>query len=511
METALHRPRAFDIGRITDRLRACLRPRLTLDLRGLAAFRIAAGAILAIDALLRTRDLGLMFAPDGFFPLTTLRQTWNADPSVWSAAFLIDRTWWGGLMLVVQGLAGIWLAAGWQTRPATVVAWAAQLSVMRRTLPATNAGDAWLGALLFWAMFLPLGAVWSVDAIRRRRDRPAPTAETCSIATAAFVFQVLVVYLAAGVAKWNDSWLSGEAVRRALSVHDHGTALGTWIAESGWLTRPLTWGVIAMELALPPLFLVVQRPRLRLGIVCMFIFFHLAILATMSVGLFAAIGITAWLPLLPGAAWKERRPDERRSRGASGDPGRLSPLAATTCGVLLPLAGVGLVHGLSPRHAEPLPPLVAVPLNLCGLVQEWAMFGVVYPTEQWAHAPALLADGRRVDLLRKGAAAVADRPAGGFTSLPHHRWHKLAWLLPWPRFRPLAPHVAAALARDWNARHDASARVESVEIRFVVQNIAAASADRSEQVLASWPERGAEGAGNLDRFLDEAGGDADSR
>lgn len=481
------------------RCNAWLRRRFAVDLRSLAAFRIAAGTILVVDALLRVRDFPLMFTTDGIFPLAPLRQTWGADPAVWSLAFLVDHAWCGGLVLAAQGLAGLCLACGWRTRAATIVAWAAQLSVMRRTLPATNAGDAWLGTLLFWSMFLPLGAVWSADAARRGAAGRAGS-RTFSSASIALVLQVLVVYLAAGLAKLNDTWLTGEAIGRALSIHDHGTSFGTWMAGAGWLLRPLTWGVLGIELLLPALYLLFPRPRLRVAVACCFILFHLAIQATMSVGLFAAIGITAWLALLPGAVWQTPA-----AADADPDPGRLPPLASAACGLLLGCASIGFLHNVTPWQSRPLPAVVGVPLALCGLVQEWGMFGVVSPTEQWIQAPALLGDGRRVDLLRNGAPVGADRPGGGFGSLPHHRWHKLAWLLPRPRFRLLAPHVAAALARDWNARHGADSRVESLEIRFVVEGIAAHAGQRHEQLLATWPDRGTEGRGNLDRFLDDAG------
>lgn len=290
-----------------------------------------------------------------------------------------------------------------------------------------------------------------------------------------------------------------------MSVHDHGTAIGSWIADIGWLMRPLTWGVLGLEIVFPLLFLIVPRPRLRLAIVCAFILFHLAIQTTMSVGLFAAIGVAAWLALIPGAAWTAAR------HAGGPDAGRLSPLASAACILLLAAATTGLVHGLTALREWRLPAAVRVPLNLCGLVQEWGMFGVVNPTEQWIYAPAVLADGRRIDLLRRGKPLEEIPPRGGFTTLPHHRWHKLAWLLPRPAFRPLAAHLAAALARDWNVQHAADARVEFLEIRFVVQGIAATAGVRHEQLLASWPDRGTDGAGSLDRFLDESGGDATPR
>jgi hypothetical protein len=62
---------------------------MTLDLRSLAAFRMAIGAIVCADALLRTRDFGLMFGANGMFPIAVLRQHFG-DRWAWSLAFLID-------------------------------------------------------------------------------------------------------------------------------------------------------------------------------------------------------------------------------------------------------------------------------------------------------------------------------------------------------------------------------------------------------------------------------------
>jgi uncharacterized membrane protein YphA (DoxX/SURF4 family) len=181
----------------------------TLDLRSLAAFRTAIGLLVTIDALLRSRDVSLMFAPDGMFPLALLRDSLD-DPFAWSLAMLVDTEWWGPAMLCLEAAAGLLLTVGCLTRWATIASWLAVVSILRRTAPATNAGDAWLACLLFWGMFLPLGSVWSWDA---RRD--SRRGQVFSSATVALVLQIAVVYLAAGLCKWNDVWFSGDAVRFA--------------------------------------------------------------------------------------------------------------------------------------------------------------------------------------------------------------------------------------------------------------------------------------------------------
>ena len=274
-----------------------LRRAFALDLRSLAVFRIGLGILVAADALLRSRDVGLMFAPDGMFPLAILRE-YFADPCAWSLATLVNAAWWGPAMLLLEATAGLLLAVGCQTRLATIVAWVAVVSVLRRAAPATNAGDALLTCLLFWGMFLPLAAAWSWDGRQgSRRGR------TCSAATVAVMLQIAVVYLAAGLSKWNELWLSGDALRFVMSVHDHGTPLGAWLLGSGWLTRPLSWCLVTLEILGPLALIALPQPWIRSCLIAAFMLFHLTTCLTMTVGLFGYVGLVAWLGLLPTEAW----------------------------------------------------------------------------------------------------------------------------------------------------------------------------------------------------------------
>ena len=465
-----------------------------IDARSLALFRIALGALLVADCLLRTRDFGAMFTPDGIFPPAAVRAC-HAAATVWSLAFLNDAAWWNAFVLAVEGLAGALLAVGWCTRVATIVAWAAVLSIVRRTFPAANGGDDWLVCLLFWSMFIPLGAVWSADAARRR-SAPARPIVVCSVATAALLVQVAVVYLVAGLAKCNGTWTSGVAVAHALSVHDHGSALGAaLVARPGleWIWGPAGWLVLLLEIAGAVAALAWPAPRLRLALVAAFMTFHALIWLTMSVGLFAPIGLAAWLPFLPGEIW------ERRDVGGPRPPTvvGLGRLGSAACAACLGAAAFGCVGQLAGRPPGP----VVLIVNLTGLRQDWRMFAEVPALEQWVCGRAELADGSVVDILRGGAACSGDRPAGGFVSLPNHRWHRLCWGLGNPTLRLLAPDVAAGLASSWNARHPADRRIRTLEMRLVRQRVTPDDDLRYEALLASWPDRSATGSGNLDRLL----------
>lgn len=482
------------LHRAGDLARAWWRAAFTLDARGLAAFRIGLGLILVADCLLRFRTFHLMFAADGVFPPDVLR-SFQGTPAKWSLALLSDATWWGAAVLAAEGLAGAWLATGFRSREASVAAWLVTVSVVRRTEPANNAGDSLLMCLLFWSMFLPLNAAWSLSP--RRRSHPAVA--VLSVASAALVLQVAAVYLGAGLAKCNPTWFSGEAVSYALSVHDHGNSLGMLLSRVDWLSRAITWLILSSELLGPLVLVLVPTATARATVATAFILFHLAVWATMWVGLFAPVGIVAWLPMLPTGAWNAMTGP--RKHPSAPPLGRMASLA---CSVALGLALVSFLDGLGSLGTSPLAAALRQAILAAGLEQHWPMFGTIPRQEQWAYGAATLADGRVVDLLRQGRLLQPERPDGGFTALGTHRWHKLFWVLPREDCRVFAAPAAAALARDWNARHGPQDQVLSLHLRFAMRRVEHGQEALQDMLLAAWPSRGNGGRGNLDRLLDSA-------
>jgi len=481
-----------------------------LSFRSLAAMRIGLGLILCGDGLLRARDFPLMYAADGLFPPDILR-TSLGNPAAWTVALWSDPWWCGACLLAAEIAAGCFLVAGLGTRWATAAAWVAVVSLARRTFPASNSGDAWLGCLLLWSLFLPLGTAWSLDARRASKLRPhgiTPTAGgVVSLGTVALVLQLAAVYLSAGLAKCDSIWLQGDAVTYALSTENHGTPLGAMVAAQPWLAKPLTWTVVAAELAAPILLVTVSAPAPRTVIVAIFILFHAAIGVTMNVGLFAPVGMAAWLALLPGSWWERCAwlrsapdfPENTSSRHAFNPPGRG---ATALCAACLAVAAVSFGQANGPWPDRPLPAAAADAVALLGLEQNWRVFGDVKRQQQWVYSRAELADGSVVDLLRGGTEVVAELPPGGFYGLPNHRWHTLFWDLSNPRYLPFAPAVAAGLATHWNRFHGPAQHVRTLELRSAHLRPAPPAAQLHEVLLATWPPR-ALGRGNLERLLQQ--------
>ena len=499
------------------RLFANVRSAAQLDRESIAAFRIAAGCVLVADALLRSRDFWLFFSAEGIFPLNTLQA--YLEPGCWSLNFLNEGLWWQGTMLAAEAAAGLSLIAGYFSSVSCFVAWIVWTSILRRTEPAANAGDYWMACLLYWGMFLPLGDIFSIDSLPKKKKEDA----TISLASAAFLTQVLVVYLYAGISKLHGDWLNGSAVGYVLSVHDHGTWVGEFLITSRITTSFLTASTLLLEIVGPLLFLFCGNRSMRRYIAFFFILFHIGIWIALSVGMFSPIGITAWIALIP---WRTNRAEpyaEKLEHNQRGRPLFRCPKKVKNCVVITSLfvAGLALFYNIfSPEGKRPY--WITLAINALTLEQPWGVFGRVGPQEQWVTGKATLKDASVVDLLRQGISFQAARPPGGFSSLPNHRWHKIFWELPKTRRSPLREAIAAGLVADWNRRHSNSKMVQKLEIYFtqvihkdkgtanefprlnqegIAQEFAPDTVLR-QWLLASWPERGV-GSGNLDRFLEE--------
>ena len=150
--------------------RAWLRPKdapetfFSVDLRALALFRIGLGLIVSGDALDRCRSL-MLLTDEGPSPRALL-ESLGGWPSLHGFSGGTGVT---SALLAAQALVGLALAAGVVTRVAAVCSFLLVASVQHRAPLGPFAGDNLLRALLFWSLFLPLGARLSIDARGDRR------------------------------------------------------------------------------------------------------------------------------------------------------------------------------------------------------------------------------------------------------------------------------------------------------------------------------------------------------
>src|SRR3712207_3360366 len=132
------------------------------DLRSLAVFRIVLALLVLADLANRATDLRQHYTDAGVLPRTALVQE-GLTPWAFSLNLMNGRLFFQVLLLVAAALAALGLLIGYRTRLCTIVLWVLLLSIQWRNPLVGGSDGPLLRLLLFWGMFLPLGAYWSVD------------------------------------------------------------------------------------------------------------------------------------------------------------------------------------------------------------------------------------------------------------------------------------------------------------------------------------------------------------
>ena len=272
-----------------------------VDLRALAATRIGLALLLLYDLASRSVWLRAHYSDEGVLPRRALLE--HFGHSSWSLHMLSGDWQVEAILFTIAGICATAMLAGYRTRLATILSWILLASLQSRNPLLLQGGDVLLRCLMFWAMFLPLGARWSIDA-RLGRSQDAPRA-VASIATAAFMLQVCLVYWCSGLLKSNPIWTTDHtAIQYALSLGAFATPLGALLLHAPTLLKVMTASCLMLERYGPFLVLLpLWKGSLRLAVVLMFIGFHLGLALTMRLGPFPYICMVAWLPFVPSEAW----------------------------------------------------------------------------------------------------------------------------------------------------------------------------------------------------------------
>jgi predicted DCC family thiol-disulfide oxidoreductase YuxK len=283
-------------------LAARLRLLFEIDLRSLAAFRIVLAVALLASLLVLLPDVGAFLTDGGILPRSSLLPTLRPG-SV--SLFLANGSYPFALALVlVHILAALALLVGYRTRLATIVCWLLAVSLDARNFLIVQGGDELIALLLFWAMFLPTGAVFSVDAaLDQENRREAPP--VLSIATVGLLLQALSVYFFGALLKSGPEWIpQGTAVLYAISLDTYATPFGHWLRQFPSLTYPLTFYVWFLEILSPVLlFFPDRRLAVRSAALVLLMSMHLAFRLCINIGHFWLASLASLAAYIPGAFW----------------------------------------------------------------------------------------------------------------------------------------------------------------------------------------------------------------
>jgi predicted DCC family thiol-disulfide oxidoreductase YuxK len=274
-----------------------------IDLRTLALFRICLGLMVIIDLILRSRDLVAFHTDLGVFPRSIAVQDLDWT---FSFHFINGTAIFQATLFVVHAFFALLMIVGYRTRISTLLTLVLTISVQARNPYIVQGSDILLTVLLFWSLFLPLGARFSFD--EGLNETPPQSNYYVSVASAALLLQAMSVYFFSALAKdfyppWNSDFTG---VLYALRGGSYGTFLGQWFGQFETLAYWLTHYVMYLEFYGPFLmFLTAYFAPARLFLQFLFITMHLGFLLFLGVGQFPWISITSLLAFTPSAFWDE--------------------------------------------------------------------------------------------------------------------------------------------------------------------------------------------------------------
>ncbi len=282
-------------------LKARLVALLSIDLRSLAAMRCLGALTMLWCLIVWAPDLTLFFTDDG-----VLRREDFAGRFDWarfSVLQYVDGYGFALALWLVGFFAALALLTGYRARAAALICWVVYLSFAGRNPMILQGGDILLPLLLFWMIFLPIGAVYSIDAALDPVDRRGES--HLSVATVGLLLQVLYVYVFGALLKTGAAWVpDGSAIYIGLHIDSFVTPMGKLLREHLILMQLLTFSVYYLELLAPILlFFPDKRQFVRMVSLGAIWLMHLGFPTFLHIGHFWLASLTSLCAYIPGRAW----------------------------------------------------------------------------------------------------------------------------------------------------------------------------------------------------------------
>ena len=487
-----------------------LRKALAIDVRSLAALRIALGLVVLLDLAARAGNLTAHYTDAGVFPRAARIELDAAEAALgggyhWSLHMLSGDRWAQAVLFAVAGGFALALLVGYRTRLATVASFLLAVSLQTRNPLVIDAGDLILKCLLFWSMFLPLGAAASFDRLLRSRAAPPPK-EVFSVASAALLLQVCMMYWSTAAEKHDPIWTRDyTALYYTFSIDVFARPLAHGLLRFPtllvWLTAAAYWSEwLGPALALAPL----RKGWLRACAVLVLWGLHFGTAITLELGLLPWIAMAAWLPFLPGVVWDRLGAMAYRLGRRRWVTGFGRILAATRAGGLISRE-VRYERTKNPMHAPCrrwtswlvalllaytavwnlnqvtnfLDANASVPRQwkivgwVTGLDQSWTMFAP-YPmtSDGWYVMKGVLAEGTIVNLWQPDEPLPWRKPAAVRATYRGRRWAKYLNNMLTDDGGVYVKGLADWLRRRWDRDFAGSSpdrRVRSVELVYQIE------------------------------------------
>ena len=484
-----------------------------IDPRSLALFRVALALVLLGDLWLRINNLPAFYTDAGVLPRAAQIELFAHLPNLISFHMMSGTLWVTALLFALQVVAALALLFGYRTGLATLVSWVMVVSLHNRNPMVLQGGDALMRLLLFWALFLPLGARASLDVWLAPANSAAekyPNAPYVSMGTFGVLLQICFIYWFTWALKSDAIWRTdGTAIGYALSIDQMNRPLGRWLLQYPDAMRALTFFTLELE-RFGPLIALVPLWRVRLFMVAVFIGFHWTMGLCLTLGIFTWIAPTAWLLFVPSGAWdflaaqplvRRMQPRLERLRvrlvfwcRRAGLRARAPRPISWRANVWRQMCAAFFLFYIFAWNLRSLEfnryePYFKTQWNWIGdslrLDQVWAMFAP-FPLQEdgWMLLPARLADGQKVDLITDGKPVVWSQPVNLARTFRDSQWQKYLMNLWTLDNAPHRGYYIAYVVNRWNQSHAPAQKVVSAQLIYQRQtNLAGFRKDKVKTVV----------------------------
>lgn len=447
-----------------------IRQQYRLDLRALALMRIGISLVILADLFIRAQSLTAHYTDEGVLPIHLLKEFYNKQVYYsfhnWSGSF-----GWQAFLFVMNAIVALAMLAGYRTRLFTILAWLFMVSLQNRDPFIQQGGDDLLRLTLFFGMFMPWGAYYSMDA---KRCGQTKARYYFSLASGGYMLLIASVYFFSAMLKTSSEWRSeGTAIYYVLSLDQLKIGMGHWLYLHPSLMKFLTHVVFYTELLSPLFILFPYKNKFFRGLgVMLILLLHIGIALNVYVGLFFVIGMSSVLGLIPETIMN--RIDNILRRNVTTDHSYES--TALRRPSLIYLRNTFLIFVIILCLFMNLGNLKGFPYQVSGpivkisdalkLEQFWGMFSPnIYKTDGWYVYRGIKHDNSDWDLYHNKAGLDLRKPENIAGMYESDRWRKFAENYEKTEYNFIKPYYCKYLIKKWNTEHPEN-KIEGLYILF---------------------------------------------
>jgi hypothetical protein len=438
---------------------------ITLDTRSLGIFRIMLALVILVDLFVRAQHLEFFYTNAG---VVRMEPTfiWLNHLSVHTMAGDAEYI---GLLFWIAAFFAVLLMLGFLTPAVLPICWFLLISLHSRNSYVLNDGDTLIRLLMFMAIFLPLGARFSLDAILFKDWMRKVEDNYYSVWTLVYVFQLIIIYAVSGWAKFSKIWHFGQGIYYSMMLHTYAKASAAYLLKFPAVMILLNYYTLILERFGWLLLLSYKHSdRFRVLAVVLFTSFHFGLFLFMELGIFPLVAIAAWIPMIPSRVWDRYFPrtiglKNRESENQTSGVGLLIFKRKKLPSYIIQLLGVVMI-AINIYHNFDIndhPFIKIKPFDFLvqklRIEQGWRVFTGPNTADGWYVIEAQLADGNTINLLKPDTPIHWAKPPVVSEEYETHRVRKYMRRIRDNIYQQ--KQLMLYLSKNWNHSHTADNQI----------------------------------------------------